>query len=120
MTGDMVLAMAAFGGVSSLVGLAFLLFGSHNRQIDVRLSAASRPTPVREPPWSGAGGPGQARAKIMPERKGKVESAQARLLHAGFYRQYSSATFFALRFLAAGGAGLRRPGFERGRDVALA
>ena len=81
MNSDTLLAIAAFGGVSSLVGLAYLVFVPHSREIDVRLADASRPTPIRESAlgwgcWRPCPGWG---AKVMPMRRGKVENAETRL-----------------------------------------
>jgi tight adherence protein C len=98
--GDVVLAMAAFGGASSLVALVFVLAGPRSRQIETRLSDAARPGPQRTPPLVAAVEVlSRLGTRLMPSQKPKLERMRVRLLQAGFYRQHTSATFFAMRFL---------------------
>ena len=100
MSGNLILAIAAFGSVSSLIALLFVVTGSRNPQIDTRLAEVAQPAAERKPALSaGIGFLSDLGAKIMPDQEGKLERARTRLLQGGFYRNYASATFFALRFL---------------------
>jgi tight adherence protein C len=100
MTGNMILAMAAFGAASSLVFLVYLLTAPRSLEIDVRLADASRPSAEGKNPFaSAAEALSNLGSKLMPEKETKLESAKARLLQAGFYRGRASAMFFAMRFL---------------------
>ncbi len=100
MNGDVIMAVAAFGSVSSLVALVFLVLGSRNRQIDARLADAARPAPDRAPPWASAvAALSRLGAKVMPEKKAKIQTTESQLVQAGFYRQHASSIFAAMRFL---------------------
>ena len=100
MNGDIILAMAVFGGVGSLVVLIYLLLGSQHQQIDTRLAEVSRLSPAGERPWYAAIEVlSNLGSRVMPEKKAKLESSRTLLRQAGFYRQYASAMFYAMRFL---------------------
>ena len=100
MAGNLLLTIAAFGGVTSVVISFFRLIGSHARQIDTRLAEIARRAPEGSDTLSKASSVlTNLGARIMPEHDEKVEQVHARLLQAGFYRQYASAIFYAARFL---------------------
>ena len=100
MSGTLILAIAAFGSVSSLIALVYLLSGSRTPQIDTRLADVSQRPAERKPAMPAAieflSNLGK---KVMPDQEGKRDRTRASLLQAGFYRQYASPTFYGLRFL---------------------
>jgi tight adherence protein C len=94
-----ILWIATFGGVSSLLLLFYMLFGSRQTKIESRIAEVARPQE--------GGGPLEALLGVVPSFGGlllptteeKLEQTATRMRQAGFYRSHATAVFAAMRFL---------------------
>jgi tight adherence protein C len=99
-----VLALTAFGMISSLTLLVFLVIGGRKTRLDVRIKdLASRGTPAgpdADPVASFARSAlPKMGAPLMPKSEEERTKLQTRLMHAGLYRRQAMVVFLGVKML---------------------
>lgn len=99
MNGDVILMIAAFGVVSSMVLIVSVVAGSRGGALENRLAGSSRARErdgVLRSVWSWLPNLG---AVLMPQREAGRARVQTTLVQAGFYRSHHTGIFFGLKLV---------------------
>jgi tight adherence protein C len=99
MTGEMILAIAVFGMVASLVLLAAILASLRKQRIEKRLADISSGGDRNAPLRSVSSVLPALGSLLMPQKKANRDRIQERLVHAGLYRRPAAALFFGMKFV---------------------